>query len=282
MAPTAVDMKEKFIAYIDIIGFGYLVAEAEAGRGYSAAEIAGLAGMLDGTRENLPAGKDAARICPQSRTIQWDMDYQVTQASGYAIHSCEISPGGAMNLVNQVWTAVTNLLQKGVLCRGFITRGMIYHSGSAVVRGEGTSEAVQGPGAFRREADRRGMPYVVVDASVCDYIAGEGDAGAVEMFSRFVTREGGSAGLFPIQRFAHTFAVRHDFDAAKAKASNESQRRTLNHLRSQVNSFVDPANPDAVQKSADYLAALDVQLAICDQTDQMIGVLGRPYPYERL
>ncbi len=276
------EMKDKFIAYLDIIGFGYLVAESRAGRGFSAAEIGVLEKLLGSDGDRLHFEKDGPRICPQSRTVRRNLDYQVTQASGFAIHSCEVSPGGAINLVNQAWTAVTNLLQRGVLCRGYVTRALIHHNGSTVAGGDGGRFSGDDPlaGAFRREADRRGTPYVEVDAAVCDYIALEGDAGAVEMFSRLVQRDGIAAGLFPIQRFAHTFAVRHDFDAAKARASNESQRRTLNHLRSQANSFVDPSNPEAVRKAADYLASLDAQLAICDQTDQMIGVLRRPYPYE--
>jgi len=275
--------KDKFIAYVDIIGFSYLVAESKAGRGYSPEEIAGLEALLGGPDSGHSGEPGGPRICPQSRTIQTGMDYQVTRACGHAIHSCELSPGGAINLVNRAWTAVTNLLQRGVLCRGYVTRGLIDHEPSLAGRADDwrSAEGDRRAAAFKREADRRGTPYVEIDAVVCDFIAQEGDPGAVEMFLRLVTRDGKAAGLFPIQRFAHTFAIRHDFDAAKAKASNDSQRRTLNHLKSQMNAFVDPSNPDAVQKSKDYLAALDAQLAICDQTDQMIGVLKRPYPYEK-
>lgn len=275
--------REKFIAYIDIIGFSHLLAEAEAGRGFRQADILPLVQLLGGKKDRESFEKYGPTLCPCSRAITRNLDYQVTQISDCALHSCEVSPAGVINLIGTISTAIMGLLLKGLMCRGYITRGMIDHTETQFL-GTGVVRAVEGErnvSLFKRAADKRGTPYVEVDALVTDYVQKEGDACTKELFSRMVKRDGDLVAVFPFQRLAHSFAIGRDFNGAKEKAHNDTVRQILRRFKEQVGKFVDPANPDAVRKSEHYLAALDAQLGVCARTDQIIDTLQRPFGSRR-
>jgi len=86
----------------------------------------------------------------------------VTQISDSVVFSYEASLAGAINLVSQCWGVVLALLQRGVMCRGYITRGNIYHTPSQVI-GTGFIRAIEGEKTvtvFKHHADQRGTPFV--------------------------------------------------------------------------------------------------------------------------
>ncbi len=173
-----------------------------------------------------------------------------------------------------------NLLTKGILCRGYITRGKIYHTKSQII-GSGYNHALskeKGVAAFKRVADEKGTPFVEVDPVVSDYVNNNGDLCVKEMFSRMVKHDGEYTVLFPFQKLAHSFIIAGfgiKFDPQKEKDSNQKMRLFINKLKQGVMEFVDQSNPSAVRKAEHYIKALDDQLTICNRTDEIIDKLSR-------
>lgn len=273
-------LTDKFIAFIDILGFKELVTKAEAGAGVTNAEILEFVQLLAGDRTRASYERHGPNICPQSRALRRDLDYVVTQISDSVVFSYEVSPAGAINLVSQCWGVVLALLQRGVMCRGYITRGNIYHTPSQVI-GTGYIRAIEGEKTvtvFKHNADQRGTPFVEIDQAVCAYIAAEGDPTLKEMFSRLTKSDGSFHAIFPIQRLASSFGLGPNFDPAAARRSNDVLRQMLKRFQAGIRQHVDPQNQRAAEKAAHYLSALDAQLEGCDRTDQIIGALVRPFP----
>ena len=274
------EFKEKFIAFVDILGFKNLVRAAEAGTGMPLDDLLKLAGRLRSPlgRDQRPTG--GTGICPNSPCLQSDLDFCVTQISDCVLVSSEISPAGIINLVNHCWIAVFYLLREGIMCRGFITKGPIYHTETQMM-GSGYERAWENEkhvSAFKHQADERGTPYVEVDKSVVDYVNSCGDWCVKEMFARCVRSDGEITALFPFKRLGHSFVVAgtaQPFDADRERRANANVRSAIRQMQERVQSFLDQSNPSAVRKVAHYMAALDAQLAQCDKTDKFIEAIMR-------
>jgi hypothetical protein len=281
---TESDFKEKFIAYIDILGFKKLVSASERGTGMSIDEILGLAKELGTPEDRMKFIKYGPMTCPTSKYVQRDLDFRLIQISDCVIVSVEVSPAGVINLVKHCWSAVIKLLDKGFMCRGYITRGLIYHTDTQVI-GTGYQEAYQKESnvtAFGHKADERGTPFVEVDSAVCDYVRVHGDSCVKEMFSRFVKEDGTVTAIFPFQRLQHSFIIGdypgHKFDPEEERESNRNIMSMIENMKIRVMSFVDLANSDALAKVSHYITALDTQLDACKEADRMIDILESPFP----
>jgi hypothetical protein len=89
------------------------------------------------------------------------------------------------------------------MCRGYITRGSIFHTDSDFL-GTGYLKAYEYESerkvtAFKRTADEKGTPFVEVDRVVCEYIQQGDDLCVKNMFSRFVKGRRGGYGVVPVQ-----------------------------------------------------------------------------------
>lgn len=191
--------QEKFIGYVDILGFKKLVEYSEKEIGMPLSELTELSKSLGTPDDVLKIKKYGPIICPASSCINRDLDFKLTQISDCVIVSSEISPAEIINLVSNCWGAVLNLLQKGIMCRGYITKGSIYHTETQIV-GSGYNEAISNEKtvkAFKRKADEKGTPYVELDAAVCKFVRDCDDSCVKEMFSRYVKDDGEIAALFP-------------------------------------------------------------------------------------
>lgn len=279
--------EEKFIAFIDVLGFKDMVEKAESGVGIPLAEIMDHLSKLGTANDEGKFEKYGPTTCPQSETINRNLNFKVTQISDCAIVSSEVSPAGVINLISHCWGAVIELLMKGIMCRGYITRGAIYHNNNQVV-GTGYQIAYSkesGVTAFKLDADERGTPFVEVDTTVCKYIEDSTDSCVREMFSRMAKTEDGITALFPFQRLSHSFIIggfgQEEFNPDKEKESNNNTRKLLHNLIERVEAFVDPKNEKAVNKSRHYIKAIKEQLNVCDSTDEMINTLCQPFPIGR-
>jgi hypothetical protein len=226
--------------------------------------------------------------CPRSKYVQRDIDFQLTQISDCMVVSTEVSPAGVINLVRHCWGAVIKLLAKGIMCRGYITIGRVYHTDTQVI-GTGYQEAYRKESlvtAFEREADERGTPFVEVDTAVCDYVRDHGDSCVKEMFSRFIKEDGTVTAIFPFQRLQHSFIIGDYFgrkyDPEEERQSNRNVMSMIENMKERVMSLVDQAKPDALSKALHYMAALDAQIDICKETDRMIDMLESPFPRNRI
>jgi len=276
------EFKEKFIAFVDVLGFKAMVEAAENGTGRSLPEIREILSELGTEKDKQHFEKYGPTTCPHSRCLQRNLDFQLTQVSDCVVASAEVSPAGLINLVHHCWGAAITLLSKGVMVRGYITRGKIHHDGSTFM-GTGYHEAFQreaGVAAFKKEADEKGTPFIEVDASVTAYAEEQGDECVRKLFDRMVKSDGQTTALFPFQRLAHSFMIggfgRPPFDPEKEKASNDNVRKTITRLMERVTQYVDPNNARALKKAKYYLSALNEQLEVCNRTDAMIDLLGQP------
>lgn len=273
---------DKFIAFIDVLGFKDMIECAERGEGRSIGEIKSLLMALEQRASQSFFTTHGPKICPSSNYIEQSLDFQICQVSDCAIISAEISPAGVANIIHHCWGVALNLLTKGVLVRGYITRGSIYHRDCQFM-GTGYQTAYRkeaGVTAFKKEADEKGTPFVEIDPSVASYVAAQTDSCVRKMFNRFVKQDGDLTALFPFQSLSHSFAIgglsAPDFDAQKEKKNNDIVRKNLTNFKEEMLKYVDPTNERALKKVRHYIAALDEQLAICDKTDSFIDALCRP------
>jgi hypothetical protein len=275
------EFKQKFIAYIDVLGFKKLVQSAEAGDNATLKQVIEVLRTFGSPEARSTFEHHGPRLCPQSRFVQRNLDFRATNVSDCLVVSSEVSPAGVINLISHCWAVVIELLQIGVMCRGYITRGNIFHEDSNFV-GTGYQEAYENEShvtAFRRGADERGTPFVEIDEAVSDYILNCENWCVKEMYSRCVNSDGEAIALFPFQRISHKFLIRgfgREFQADKEKQANQIVRRLLEALKERVLALVDKSNPSAVEKSEHYVRALNAQLAICDKTDEIIDRLKSP------
>jgi hypothetical protein len=283
-----IEFKKKFIGFVDILGFKKLVESAERGMGMPLQEILGLVKELGTPEDHMKFGEYRPMTCPRSKCVQLDLDFRLTQISDCVVVSVEVSPAGVINLIKHCWGAVIKLLDKGIMCRGYITLGSVYHTDTQII-GSGYQEACHKEShvtAFRREADERGTPFVEVDTVVCDYVRDQGDSCVKEMFSRFVKGDGTVTAIFPFQMLQHSFIIGdyhgHKYDPEEERQSNRNIMSMIEDMKERVMSFVDQSKPDALRKASHYIVALDAQLDVCKETDKMIGLLEFPFPRSRL
>lgn len=278
---------DKFIAFIDILGFKQMVEAAEAGTGMSLDELLSAVQELGRSEDQNRFEKHGPTMCPHSSFKNRSLDFKITQISDCVIVSSEVSPAGVLNLVSYCWGAVIQLLRKGIMCRGYITRGMIYHTEGQII-GTGYQKAYKSESqvtAFKRQADERGTPFVEVDSVVCDYVLNHGDDCVKKMFERCVKSDGDVTALFPFKMLSHSFIIAgfgHVFDPDKEKASNDKMRVGILKMIERVMALADNENPRALSKVEHYVTALKAQLEQCDKTDELIDCLNSPLQAERL
>ncbi|SDG00736.1 hypothetical protein [Terriglobus roseus] len=280
---NAVQFQDKFVAFVDVLGFKQLVVKAENNGDTTLGQVLAILEESGERKHRERLEKSGARICPESHHVSRDLSFRVTQISDSLIVSCEVSPAGLIQLINHCWVLVMQLMRLGVMCRGYVTRGPICHEDNRLV-GTGYHRAYEneaGVSAFKRTAEERGTPFVEIDRNVTKYVAIHGDWCLGEMFKRMTKNDGELTALFPFQALSHSFTISAfaKFDAAQEQKSNNNVRKWLTDMKTSVESLVDRSNPSALQKAEHYLAALDAQLLICDKTDVFLNNLGRPLSF---
>jgi phage-related protein len=272
---------DKFIAFVDVLGFKSLVAESERGTGMPLTELLTLLQKLGTGRERSVFDEFGPTCCPMASCVEKNLDFRVTQISDCVIVSSEVSPAGVINLISHCWGAVINLMSRGIMCRGYIRRGSIFHTDTQVI-GSGYQDAYSAESrvsAFKREADERGTPYVEIDPEITDYVDRQSDSCVRMMFDRMVKRDGNTVVLYPFQRLNHSFVISgwgHKFEPEKELASNENVRKNLLQYIENVRANVDPSDKSAMMKANHYVEALRIQLNACDETDRAIRMLASP------
>ena len=274
----------KLIAFVDILGFKKLVEAAETGKdnhldmALSVFERYGSPQHRNHFRQHGPIN------CPPIPFIERDLDFRATAISDCLVISSEVSPAGAINLLQHCWAFALDLLTNGLMCRGFVTRGQIYHSDTRFV-GTGYQKALAREHsviAFKRKADEMGTPFIEIDRDVCEYIESQNDARVKQMFGRIVKGDGNVMAIFPFQCLEHSFIIgdyrEQMFDTEREKESNQKLRAMLINMKMRVMELIDHSNSHAVQKGEHYLLALDKQLAVCDSTDELLGRLSSSFP----
>jgi len=274
------EFKEKIVAFVDILGWKDLVRQAESGTGRSLPELVGLLDCFGPVDQRARFEDAGPKCCPAATFHERNLDFRVTQVSDCAIISAEISPAGVINLINYCWTAVFHFLEHGIMCRGYIKLGSVYHEDQHIIGSayQDAYTAERNVTAFKREADERGTPFVEVDPTVMTYAEDCNDACVKTMYSRMTRSDGVVTALFPIQRIKHHVVPERTDGVGsylRQLESNNNVRKRILRYKASIEVLVNPDNPDAIRKARHYLDALDSQLNLCDETDVAINAFVR-------
>lgn len=273
---------EKFIAFIDILGFKSMVEASQDDQ----ARLDGLLALMS----KLGSGSERATFeqygpicCPEAPLLARDLDYCVTQISDCVIISAEVSPAGLINLIDHCWKVTIRLLEEGIQCRGFVTRGLIYHTQNpSQVVGPGYQVAYGSErtvNAFKRRADEEGTPYIELDDAVVQYAAEHPDKMVKEMFHRFTKFDGYKVAIFPFKRLTHEFAfggIYGSLDAEKELQSIDNVRGWIVQMKTSIQNNIAGAGEKVIDRSNHYIDALDQQLVELAETEKMLRLLDEP------
>ncbi|MCV3767587.1 hypothetical protein [Rhizobium sp. TRM95796] len=190
--------KDKFIAFIDILGFSQLIAKLEEnGEGFS--EALELTEALGPNICSVSLAGFGPTTCPSSTRIEENLDFQATQISDCVVISVEISPAGIINLLSHCYGISLKLLAKGALCRGSIIRGKIYHT-NAQFFGTGYMSAYKGESQVRflQSSDaEKGTPFIALSDQITDYIKNDTDESVRMMAQRMTRSDGTYTAIYP-------------------------------------------------------------------------------------
>jgi hypothetical protein len=282
----AAPFKDKFVAFIDVMGFKSMIEAAERGEGRTLDEIEAILAELARRKDKAFFAEYGPQTCPAAPRLADDLDFEISQTSDCTIVSAEVSPAGIVNLVNHCWAIALTLLAKGVLVRGYITRGSIAHAGERFF-GSGYHAALAGEpevAAFARPGEK-GTPFIEVDPAVRDYVAAQNEECVREMFGRYVHSDETVTAIFPFKRLAHSFIIAGfrapAFNAEREKTANANLRNSLEAYKAGLMQHVNPDNDAAMRKVRHYLAALDAQIDVANETDAFIDGLGKRFPRPR-
>ena len=257
---------EKFIAFVDVLGWKCHVRDSDAGRGLSLKELCDITDML-----GKPIDRDEFEptTCPQARRMRKNLDFCITRHSDSVLISAEISPAGLINLVFHCRKACMELLsKKGIMCRGYIKRGPIYHTAEYQI-GVGLSDVV--------DQEKKGSPFIEIDTEVIQYVECQPDECVKKVFSGCVETVGGLTFVSPSKGFLNFGSG----DPEKDLESVKVVRGRIHRMKEQVESHIDPSNESARQKGEQYVRMLDAKLAGCDRREKMIKSVMQPFPAGR-
>ena len=191
---------DKFVAFVDILGFEDLVERAEKG-GPGAPTVGFIFELLKsfGSSNEENYAKFGPTVCPKTDFISKDLNFHVTQISDCAVISAEVSPAEVINLIDHCYKVSVRLLKVGHQCRGYLTRGPIIHTdsqfiGSGYVRAYKNEKKVS---IFQKDESDRGTPFIGIDPEVCSYISKECDETVKKVFGRLTETDGKSTAVTP-------------------------------------------------------------------------------------
>ena len=267
------------MAFVDILGF---TSKVEAAEGCSGAQLSDLLEICEELESKSHVQSIAAYgpiICPESQYESRSLDYRVTQISDCAIISTEVSPAGLINLVEHISQSIVGLLRHGVLVRGYVTRGSIFHDDKQFI-GIGYQNALTGEKsvrAFRMSEGDGATPFVEVDPKVVRYIREETDACVVEMFGRMagVDSTQGVTVLFPFKQLTNVVGGNIS-EPEKCRRSLDIVRAWIDSYKEKVGSQALASDNVASQKSKYYMKILDDLLSECDEIENFLRIGKQP------
>ena len=280
------EFKDSFVGFVDILGFKNLVEDAESGKGKTLSELLSIQSLLGSDKDMEDIRIDGPCVCPRASRNDPTAAFCLTQASDSVVVSTEVSPSGALTIINHCYRAACRLLKVGLMCRGYITRGPFYHTPGRFL-GSGFHEAHRLEGdvsVFKQEADERGTPFIEIAPAVCTFVDECGDDCVKEVFERLVKREGNVAAVFPFRMFslAYSPALGSSEDLKQARQSIDILRTSIRDLKTRVLDLIDKNNVSAVSKAKHYCRALDRELAACDRNEEMLTAIDQPFSAVRL
>ncbi len=280
--PNSVEPRSvnSFIAFFDVLGWKSLVRTTEKDNGFSVQKVIDVLNMSRSELERCHDfyKKDGPEICPSAPFIKKDMEFRFTLSSDSVVLSSEVSPAGLVNLLNCCRVVYFKLfLRKGLMCRGYIKRGLVYHTADYCV-GSGLNDVVEGEkrvSIFKTEDGERGTPFIEVDRNIVQYVNDEtSDSCVKETFSEFVKVKDDVAAIFPFKRLDPGIFGGGRPDPYGVRETIATVRNWIGRAKEMVRRHVDPsdesARQSALQKERCLIRMLDAQLDICERTEKAI------------
>ena len=270
---------DKFVAFVDILGFKSKVEASDRPDGTRLSEILKMCGKLENQSHIQSIAGYGPIICPESRYTSRDLDYKVTQISDCAIISSEVSPAGLINLLTHIAQSILGLLSYGVMVRGYVTRGHIFHNHTQCI-GVGFQRAwteEKSVRAFRMSEEDGGTPFVEIDPEVERYIREETDACVVKMFDRMTRKDSDNdvTVLFPFQNLT-SVAGGNIAEPEKCRKDLSTIREWIRDYREKINLESPSLNPEASRKSKYYTKIIEDLLSECDEIEKFLNLGNRP------
>jgi len=277
--------EDKFIAFVDILGFKELVKRSEEGgdNAPTVEYILDLMGRFGSSKE-----EDFARFgpttCPCAPHNAVDLNFRATQISDCVVISAEASPAGLINLVHHCYKIAFRFLKVGHLCRGYITRGNIYHTDTQFF-GTGYQcayeyERDRKVTAFQRDAADTGTPFIEIDPAVRSYVAEQPDSCVKTVFGRLTESDGRSTAISPFVALKTMLnnAIDQDLDAEVLKGRVQMVCDNILRLLSQLENAKATADDGGRGKIEHIERKLREVLALKDKHLEMIDFLSQPFP----
>ncbi len=268
--------RDKFVAFVDILGFTSKVAAADGRPGAQLSDLLEICGELESRSHVQSIAAYGPIICPESRYESRNLDYRVTQISDCAIISTEVSPAGVINLVEHISQSIIGLLQHGVLVRGYVTRGSIFHDDQQFI-GVGYQNALTGEKsvrAFRMSESDGATPFVEVDPQVVRYIREETDACVVEMFGRMAKVDPAQdvTVLFPFQQLTNVVGGNIS-EPEKCQRSLAIVRTWIDSYKEKIKSQESVSDHVANKKTKYYMKILNDLLVECYEIENFLKIM---------
>ena len=218
-------------------------------------------------------------VCPESKRNRRNLDYTVTQISDSAVISTEISPAGVINLLIHISQTILGLLRYGVMVRGYVTQGKIFHEKAQFI-GTGYHDALKGEKlvrAFSVSEDDGATPFVAIDPNVVRYIREEADECVVKIFHRMIKVDpiNDITVLFPFQQLISV--VRGNIiEPERCKKGLNLTREQLGNYKDRISIQSPDADPNADRKSKHFIKFLSDMLAELDEIENHLKSPKRP------
>lgn len=182
-------------------------------------------------------------------------------------------------MIGQIQGTTWKLLTQGVMLRGYITRGNIFHEDNNFF-GPGYQRALEGEKkitAFQGSTGDVGTPFIEIDPAIVQYINESCDECVKTMFARMTKNEGDVTAIFPFQKFSNLMSFGID-DLERGRQNIDLIRSSICSTREKILLFAPSFDSNATRKSKYYLKFLDDELAKCNRIEQQIDLLQKPFP----
>lgn len=280
MAGQEIKYEDKFVAFVDILGFKEIVTNSAARD--DPKSVARMIRRL-GSEDDIALYRGyGAEVCPTSEKRSADLAMRISQVSDCVVVSAEVSPAGAINIVNFCRKIAERLLlREGVLCQGYLTRGKIVHDGmmffgpgyQAAVAGEKTAAAIELPDGTL------GTPFIEIDPVVVSYNETYGDDCTREMFSRMTISVDDYVLISPYGIFDRL--ANWAFDPSKSPDQMCDELGSAKHIIDQIESKLaasKPCHPRAQSKLDISFAELSKARDRLADVEDIFAGFSRPFP----
>ncbi|MDY0322011.1 MAG: hypothetical protein RBR23_09785 [Arcobacteraceae bacterium] len=261
--------EKKVIAFIDILGFKNMVQSPKSKKNLD--EILDILEDFS-LKKHYPDSFHG--LCPNSQKEKDDFDIKITQISDSLIISSEFTMAGIINLIYFSHRSLFRLLSRGLLCRGYITIGEVYHEKGQII-GEGYIKAYEYESkkniifsVLDGENVEKGTPFVEIDKEIVDYIVASNDECVKEMLNRLTKTINGKTALYPLQILAQG-STPEIFD---------SNIDILEKFKKLIEKHTDNQDEKIEVKSKQHLKIIDDLIKENIQAKRKYDLLNKPYP----